>query len=426
MGAKRARRRTIGAIVLILAVALGARLATVMLTRGLPPTVDAVDYDRHGYSIARGQGYPPSIVVPRGGPSAFRPPLYPLAVAAVYTIAGVGDHRITAARAAQAVGGTALVGLLGLLAYRLWGDRRVAFAVLVLAAVYPPLIMWGALMLSEALFVFLVVSLMLLVLRCRRARRPVLWAAAVGVATGLAILTRPNGAVLLLPAVVGISTVRLERSVRRILPAVALVAMAALVVGPWVIRNTLVFHRFVPLTTQSGFGLTGQYNDDARTDTSCRACWRPTSRQWLPILRDPFADEAETDQRVRAAIFRYVLDHPGYPAVVGFWNTVRLLQLDGPSFNRSSLAAYGFGPRSAALYSWSFYAAAALAVFGVRLARLRGPRFLWLAVPLLIASTVFIASEPRYRAPIEPFVLLLAAAGAVRLLDLARGRAPAS
>jgi Dolichyl-phosphate-mannose-protein mannosyltransferase len=104
-------------------------------------------------SIARGSGYLESRF-PAGGPSAFRPPGYPYFLAGVYKVAG---HRVRAARLAQALLGTAVVALIALLAWRLW-DRRVALIAAALAAVYPPLIIVGTALLTESLFIPLVLG----------------------------------------------------------------------------------------------------------------------------------------------------------------------------------------------------------------------------------------------------------------------------
>ena len=76
----------------------------------------------------------------------------------------------------------------------------------------------------------------------------------------------------------------------------------------------------------------------------------------------------------------------------------------------------------------SAYVAFALALVGliaiVRRALPRGPVFLWLVPLLMLAGVLPILGTPRYRAPIDPFIVLLAALGLVALA--ARRRAPAS
>ncbi len=72
----------------ILAVALVARVLVVALTWDTPLSLDPLDFNRTAVSIASGNGYPPSNRAPGGGPSAFRPPGYPVLLGGVYAISG--------------------------------------------------------------------------------------------------------------------------------------------------------------------------------------------------------------------------------------------------------------------------------------------------------------------------------------------------
>src|SRR5438105_8750844 len=138
----------------VLVLALGLRVAYIA-THPLPLShdpadyqhfLDPADYQRFAVSIAAGHGYPKSLYAPGGGPTAFRPPGYPYFLAAVYAVAG--DH-INLARVLQALLGTISVGLIGLIALRLFG-RRAALIALVLAAIYPPLVLSSSTLISEA------------------------------------------------------------------------------------------------------------------------------------------------------------------------------------------------------------------------------------------------------------------------------------
>ena len=145
-----------------------------------------------------------------------------------------------------------------------------------IAAVYPPLVLLSTVLLSETLFITLEVAVLLAVLRARRSERPVLWGLAAGLLAGLAVLTRQNGVVLLLPAALALWSARPGAPVRRRLePVLALLAVTAVVVAPWSIRNTSELDHFVPVATQTGVLLAGIYNDSARTDPDFPGAWRP-------------------------------------------------------------------------------------------------------------------------------------------------------
>ena len=60
--------------------------------------------------------------------------------------------------------------------------------------------------------------------------------------------------------------------------------------------------------------------------------------------------------------------------------------------------------------AYAFYALALLALAGaITPAARRAPAWFWLAPILLFASGIFAGSAIRYRAPVEPFLALLAA-----------------
>src|SRR5258708_3940042 len=84
---RRMRLRGSTALLVILAVALVARVGVIVATPHFAPIFDAADFDRHAHSIAAGDGYPPP-QLGLHGPTAFRPPLYPLALAVVEKLGG--------------------------------------------------------------------------------------------------------------------------------------------------------------------------------------------------------------------------------------------------------------------------------------------------------------------------------------------------
>src|SRR4051812_41146548 len=183
------------ALLLILAVALIARLAVIVATPDFHPIFDAAHYDRLGASIADGHGYPGQFVPPT--PSAFRPPLYPFALAAVHLLGGGW----TAGRLLGALLGVLTVLLVAAVAERLW-SRRGALGAPAVTALFPPPLLVNASLLSESLFVPLALAVLLATLQYRRSGAA-RWALAAGVLCGLAALTRVNGLVLVVAAAAG-------------------------------------------------------------------------------------------------------------------------------------------------------------------------------------------------------------------------------
>lgn len=390
----------------VLALALLVRVAVVLATPGYQPRTDAADFDRRGASLAQGHGFGESGIVP--GPSAFRPPATPVALAAVYLLTGDREpDRWVAARLFLAAVGTLGVALLGLLALQAWGwpEALVAGA---LAAVYPPLVAFGSSILSEPVFVALELAALLAALRCRRGAR-VRWAVLAGVLCGMAALTRSNGVVLALPLL--LLCVRRPGRGPQLAAGVALVAVMALTVAPWTLRNARVMGDLVPISTQGGYALAGTYNDLSMNDRANPAIWQPAGR--VPALRFAFRapGEAQWSRQLSASARDYIVRHPLSPLLAAGWNSVRALDLQGAEPEVFVQRFVAVPSPLVRLGVYGFWAAAvlALAALPLRVHR-RLPWEAW-AVPLvLLASAIFISGNMRYRLPADPFVLLLDAA----------------
>jgi 4-amino-4-deoxy-L-arabinose transferase-like glycosyltransferase len=209
------------------------------------------------------------------GQTAFRPPGCPYLLAGIYSLSGVEraktPTRLRAGRIANALVGTAIVALIGVLCAQLF-DRRVALVAMALGAVYLPLILVGGSLMSEPLFAALLLGAQAAAIQHRRSAHRYRWALLAGVLGGLAILTRANAAILLAPLVVGVWDARPRWSWPALAPPAALVAVVLAAVAPWTIRNAVVFDSFVPLSTQLGTALAGTYNDVARSDREHPRC----------------------------------------------------------------------------------------------------------------------------------------------------------
>jgi 4-amino-4-deoxy-L-arabinose transferase-like glycosyltransferase len=414
-GAARRRRLLIGAAaVVILAAAFAIRLAYVDATPGMRLVADARDYDGHAVSIAQGNGYSDSYAL---RPTAFRPPGFTYLLGGVYWAAGVeraaAPERIIVARRAQIVIGTVLVATIGLVGALLWGPV-VALVAMALAAVYVPLVTMSGTVMSEPLFAIFMLGCLAAAIMHRRSAHRWRWALLAGALAGLAILTRANAMILLLPLALVAWDGRPRWSVRALGPPIALVVVAVLVVSPWTIRNQRTLHHFVPVSTQLGSALAGTYNDDARTDKKHPASWR--SLHHVASYQDLVGDLAHTDEAVlekqlRARAERYVLDHPTYVGVVAFWTTVRGLDLGGLDWAKHTARTVSIDSTWAVRNVRCFWVFALLALAGAfTTAARRTPWFVWAFPVLMYLSVVFLVIEtPRYRTPMDPFIVMLAA-----------------
>ena len=409
--------------ILLLVLALAIRIGFVAATPGYTPAHDDRGYDRLACALVAGEGYtrsgPPATREEcgrsdrPGRPTAFRPPGYPMFLAAVYTVTEpLGIDRWTAARLAQAVLGTVVVALLGVIAGQLWG-RRESVAALALGAVFVPAIVIGGSLLSETLFVALMLAAVSALLASNAAGGDRRCLALAGVAAGLAVLTRSTAPVLLLPLAIGAASTGGAIPVRRRLArAAAFLGVAALVVAPWTVRNALAFEEFVPVSTVAGSSLAGTYSDTPRSDPRWPGAWKPprTFPELKPLIRPVRRDEPES-QRVLVRYARdYAVANPDYALTVAGRNAWRITGLEGRDWWR-------FSGRSHSLPAWTADAAGVaflvfllLAIAGAFTPAARGaPRWLWLLSALMFVSVVFVVGETRLRAPVDAFVVLLAA-----------------
>ena len=405
--------------VLLVAVALVLRLAYVDDTPGYVLRHDAVDYDVHAVSIAQGNGF--SKTLAHGRPTAFRPPGYPYFLGAVYHVFKADrkpvKERVHVARIAQVFVGTALVVLVGVIAFQLWGSVA-GLVALGLAAVYLPFILVGGAVMSEPLFDVFMLASLAAALAHRRSPHRYRWALLAGVLGGLAALTRAQALILLVPLAVAVWDGRPRRTRAALGPPLALILVALLTITPWTIRNARELHAFVPISTQFGSALAGTYNDAARGDTQNPAAWqglRHVPDYAYLFNRVSETNEAVLEQKLRAASLHYVREHPTYVAKVGWWNTRRMLDLASLRRSRATAATITINHFWADRGILCFWVFAALAVAGAFTAMARRtPWYVW-AMPILsFFSVIFLVVEtPRYRTPIDPFLVLLATAALV-------------
>lgn len=407
------------AIPWVLAVALIARIAGVVLTPDYAPVFDSGDYARHATSIAHGFGFPESLFTVSGGPTAFRPPLYPYALGGVYAVFGDGQAGETAGRVLGAMLGTAAVYLVWLVAARTW-RTRVGLIAAGVAAVFPPLVLLNDALITEPLFLTIELAIVLTALVSRDRGGDWRWAAACGALCSLAALTRSNGILLMLPAAAGVWVAKPRFSRSGLLAPVALALAAVITIVPWTIRNSDEFDRFVPFSTQTGFGMAGIFNDAARDYPGYPGTWIVPQRtaRYKPIFAVKGQNEAELDSSLRGSAGDYARDHLGYFVEATVLNTLRTLNLApaDPLSAHADEEQLGIGRTAARLVQASWYLAILLGILGaialIRRPRdLRGPLFIWVVPVLLLLAATWVIASTRYRAPVYPMAAMLIAIG---------------
>jgi len=242
--------RDYGRLALVAALVLGAaiRLAILWQTPGLgQQIVDEQQYSEIARNLVAGHGF-------GWGPGALtsiRPPLYPGLLAAVWSAAG--SENLQAVRVVQILLALGTAGLVYAIGTRVFG-RAVGRVAAAISWLYPSLIFFNFLILTETLFIFLLMAFLLAAIALVQTPRG--WiAVACGLSLGLAALPRSvlwPLPILLCPMLALL--IRAPLATRLALPGLVLVGYT-LVVAPWAIRNTRLQHVVTIVDTMGGMNL---------------------------------------------------------------------------------------------------------------------------------------------------------------------------
>lgn len=355
---------------LILTVALILRLGMGLPALDAALYSDELIFHRLAANLASGAGY---VFVPGGPPTAWRPPLWPAVMAALYRVTGPSP---TAARLLQMVLGTLLVWLVIRLAAALRpADDRVPAIAGWWAALSPTLLYHSHCLFSETLFGLCCGAGLLGLLRLERDGG---WpaAAGAGLGLGLACLVRGTSTLLFVPLACGWLLCCGPRPPTRGLAAAAVVGLvAALVVLPWTVRNYQVLGGLALVDTNGPRNLL--MGNHERTPF-----WRPWEAAELadrpaPNL-PPGAGELDRQRASTVEALGYLAAHPGR---CGLWFVMKNANLWGlarglASGARSGLYGPAWWPRTIAAALWDGLDGLALLLcgaLGLALATQRGP-----------------------------------------------------
>jgi 4-amino-4-deoxy-L-arabinose transferase-like glycosyltransferase len=343
-----------------------------------------------------------------GEPSAYTQPLYGFFLVPIYWIFGRHWWSVGGAQLLVATATAFLVYAIGTHVM----SRRAGTIAAVLATLNPYLV-WHDMHLNREVLDQLVAAALVLCTLLAADKRSVRWAAGAGIFAGLAILG--NVRLVLIPIVVAVYL--LVRSGRTWAP-VAVVAVAALVVTPWLVRNRVQVGCFA-LTTDG------------------RALWKANNEQtyallahgkWIDDVKDPphhpfpnpeeardiyrqrgekiHVDECANESYYQHKAWVFVRDHPGEKAKLAG----QAVRMEWDPRTTASATDSGHGAiRSLAqpLYTVFLYALGIVGIFV-------GPvRFVALALAVLayqtVAAMVFVGAT-RYRVSTDFLIALLAAA----------------
>lgn len=240
-----------GAVALIAVFLLGLGLRLDYAIRAPQnPVADAETYGRISRALHEGHGFTQGPGFERLQSASNYQPGLPLFVTGIYEVRGAPDER--AARIVLALLSSLAIPFAFAIGRRLGGTGAGLLAA-VPTAIYPALLEYSGMLMTEPLGTALVSGTVLLLLRARERERPWPWAAT-GLGIGAMVMLRPEylPLILVLPALMLLGRGDAARRRRRLRLAGVMAVCACLVLLPWTVRNFVAFDRLVPVSTGGG------------------------------------------------------------------------------------------------------------------------------------------------------------------------------
>jgi 4-amino-4-deoxy-L-arabinose transferase-like glycosyltransferase len=372
-----------------------------------------------------------------------RAPLWPWIMSAIYFVAGQHDLY---PRLFYCLLGSGTCVIVYRFARDLFGPRTGLLAGII-AAVYTGLFLYDGWLYTESLFTFCVTGVAYALYRLqtadpvsreadvgsgsapwRRVWRAVVWrrwALLCGLLIGAATLTRPNGLILLgvvalWAAIVIWARLRPWRDV--LLTATFITLIAVALVAPWTARNYAVTGAFIPVETGLGEVLLGSYNDIVGFGSpGIRGWWRPPNGA---LNHDNVSYTPAMDHQDTIRALHWMLAHPA--TVVELW-ALHLAYMWLPYTYAHGLAIEEYPNRLSSYVVWVLMYLESIPIFllaavGLRITWRRWKLALvpvYLILGAAVLQNVLLYSTMRFRAPIEPLLVILAAAAVATLLSRA-------
>ncbi len=389
----------------IVAVALVLRLAAIVIlhTYNFKAELDHFGFGwetgRIARSIASGHGFGNPFLTPTG-PTAWEAPLYPYLTAGVFKLFGIYSHASAFVLLAINSIFSALTCIpIFLIARRVFSETVARWSAW-FWALFPYTMYFSIKWVWEtSLAALLLATLLLLTLEIERSPSLRRWAL-FGLLWGVAALTN-TALVAFLPFAGGWLIYRLARRDRRWLSGAVLASVVFwMTLGPWVIRNYEVFHKFI--FVRDNFGAELRLGNGPLADGLWMWWAHPTANilQFREYQR--LGEIAYVAERKREAL-DFIRRNPGRFAVLTFRKFVYFWD-DTPMGSEHWINNLGRNSL--------FLASSVMAFLGLGLAivRRRVGVFLFAALLLAYPAVYYVAfPHPRYRHPIEPELVILAA-----------------
>jgi 4-amino-4-deoxy-L-arabinose transferase-like glycosyltransferase len=297
------RKTEWGILLIVLLVALIVRVAYLQATKAWnnPPENDGIEYDLLATHLVTGRGF----VDIYGQPYMFRPPGFAFFLALLYAIFGRSYAAVRLANVGLGVLTCLPIYFFTKKVWR-WQAGMLASAGV---AFHPLLIYLTGFIYPECLTLFCVAVAFWLVTRVRQSSR-IRDLIPVGLLLGYVVSMRPNMLIFGILQTVWV-WLSFKTTKQRLLACSVLVGAIFLVIVPWGIRNYLVSHRFVWMSTNGGVTLWASNNPLANGGwiEPSPLTWQgpnpPADLRGWPELTAP-----ESEARFRAEATKWILEHP--------------------------------------------------------------------------------------------------------------------
>ena len=377
-------------------------------------------------------------------PTVYRAPLWPGIIAGIVSLFGTHDYL---PRYFLCFVGSGTCVLVYLFARDLFG-WRIGIVAGAFAAIYPDLYIYDGWLYSESLYIFLLFAFCYAVYQLQRDPKRSRWIWC-GVLLGLISLVRPNGLVVLGLFIVWVVIMGWAKIIPwRILAkaTVVITLLTVVFVAPWTIRNYNVSHAFVPVATGDGTVLLGAYNSMILSYPSYPGGFLGS---WInPLVSSPAIAntypkncaapcEVAREDYFKSQALNWIRNNI---QVMPHLLKLHLINMWRPDIYEADLPIDRFSDQPSSQFVLSMMKTFPIVVFilaalglAVTFWRWRELLLIYLAILMTVVENVVFYGIPRFRAPVEPMLILLMAgaiwwlthrdAGTLRwLLSKARGK----
>ncbi len=269
------------------------------------PISDFLQYNKGAISLINGMGY--RIY---GHISAYEPVGYSLFLALIYSIFG---SIFLVAKIANVILSCTCLIFIYLIAKKSF-NIKTAYVCALIYGILPLEIIYTSVISTEIIFTTLYVMLLYLILKRDSIKYNNI---ILGILLGILTLIKPY--MMIFQSVIFLFDVISLRSFKK--PAVNFIIITGILfitISPWTIRNYIVFHKFIPVSTNGGYNLYVNNNPDAI------GSWRnPLKIHGSIVLKyknknDNFWDEVKVDDEGKKAALNWIKNNPYDFITLGF------------------------------------------------------------------------------------------------------------